>query len=189
MKKYIKNTWLSLALAGILAVAGYQWCIMPLVNYNERLKATISSTTRRLAELSVLERRYQELTREIEARGFENRAETFNLLSYLQESSDSIGVRPYIKSMRPSQKDIDQKYREESVSMELHKIPLEDLIPYLYLLDTARDGMWIVQAACRPDAAEGMDLDLTVSSIVEKDLSQPSGRKEKIASGRTSSHP
>ncbi len=187
MKRVFSNKWLTLTLVGVLFVAGYEWGIMPLVRYNNRLNVKLSLLEKDISELFVLKEQYQELVNEIEVQGKQSNPRAFNLLSYIQEASDSLGVKSYIKSMRPTQRDIDEMHREETVSMELSKVPLNEFVSSLYLLETALDTVWIVQATCHPDAQEGMDIDLTVSAIVDKEPTQSQRRSEKTSLRRAMS--
>jgi type II secretory pathway component PulM len=179
MKNSLERRWLLLALGAVLAIAVFQWGIVPAIRYGEALHGRIAAAQKNLAELTVLDRRFQELTNSQATLGRQMSPPTFQLLSYIQESTDRLGIKPHIESMRPTAKDIDATHREDSVHVVLSKVPLAILVPYLHHLETGLDSVWIAQASCHPDTVEGMDLELTISTIVEKPLVEPTRQQDK----------
>ena len=169
MKAIRDNKLLFSVLAAVLLVAGYEWGVSPFLNYASKLQAKVTAAEHAVAELAALENRYRTLAREIESQGLRSNPVGFNLLSYLQQAFERLEVKTYVKSMRPAQKDIDENHREELVGVEVAKIPLKQFVELVSFLETELETVWIVQATCRPDAVEGMHLEMTVASIVDKD--------------------
>ncbi|EFL49707.1 hypothetical protein DesfrDRAFT_3561 [Solidesulfovibrio fructosivorans JJ]] len=184
----LERKWLLLVLGVVLTMAVFQWGIAPAFRYEEALRGKIAAMHRILGELTVLEKRFQEMARAQVALGRQISPPTFQLLSYIQENTDRLGIKPYIKSMRPTTKDIAPTHREDSVNLALSKVPLATLVPYLHYLDTGLDSVWIAQAACHPDSVEGMDLELVISAIVEKPLTEPTRQQDKKRNRATGKH-
>ena len=60
----------------------------------------------------------------------------FTLFSFLEKQAGRSGVKPNIKYMKPSTSINRESYSESSVEMKLENVTLEQLVEYLYLVES-----------------------------------------------------
>jgi general secretion pathway protein M len=136
---------LTIAAGLVLILAAAQWVVAPMLRRGDRALQDLQRAEQRLQELLRLERSYRQV-RTANARlerQLGQRRGDFNLFAFLERLADRDGLKQQIDFMRPSVKALNETHEETQVEMRLSGVSLERLIPYLYHIETAPEGVRI----------------------------------------------
>lgn len=158
------------ALGVVLVLLVVQFLVLPIFRQRDRLAADIRRSTERLQELTDLERTYLELRKEnsLLARRLASRPGGFTLFAFLENLAGRVGLKEEIEFMRPSVKPLDDRHQEEQVEMRLKGISLQDLVPYLYRIETAPEQVRVRRMTIRPQQRQGSLLDVNLVLVTQK---------------------
>jgi general secretion pathway protein M len=128
--------------AGCLAVfILFQFLIFPLLDSKERMERGIKTKEAALKEVLTLSAEYQAQqkgTQDI-AQALSSRKKGFTLFSFLDEAAGAANVKSFIKYMKPSTSPGTGAYQESTVEMKLEGITLEQLMGYVYRIESPND--------------------------------------------------
>lgn len=117
----------------------YYLLIAPLLKKDKHLSLLIANEVRTLAELIKLREHYlkqKDMIVAIDATL--TKQPDFAILSFLEGGAEQIGIKGYIKNMKPSKKTISNTYEESSVELKLEGINLRQLIEYMYYIENTK---------------------------------------------------
>lgn len=131
-------------LAVLMTVAVIELGVTPLMDHHHRLERTLASRTRALADMRQLQQRYTALQAEVERHRstLQRRPKGFTLFSFLDRIAGQTGVKDRIAYMKPSTDEIkDTPYRVSRVELKIQGTVMEQLVPYLYQVETAPESV------------------------------------------------
>jgi general secretion pathway protein M len=120
-----------------------------------------------LAEIARLSAEYQ--TYQTASRGIRDalskRKGGFTLFSFLDDAAGKAQVKPYIKYMKPSTSVSTGPFKESMVEMKLEALTLQQLIGYLYLIESPRDLVSIKRLSVKENKKEAGYLDAVIQVL------------------------
>lgn len=159
---------LILSAAGVLLLLFMiiQWAISPILDHHAQLGRQLISAKQNLEEISRLQAEYKQLTIQAEQTKTQigMRDKNFSLLSFLNDTAAQTGLKNKIVNMKPSTSNRNNSsLATESVEMKLTDVNLEQLLAFLYRVETSPNLVNIRQISItKEDRKEGM-----VESILE----------------------
>ncbi len=115
-----------------------QFVLFPFLGEKKKIKLSIQTKEQTLKELVSLSSEYMALkdnSVDIE-KTLARRSGNFTLFSFLEKQAGRSGVKPNIKYMKPSTSTNPESYKESTVEMKLENVTLEQLVEYLYLVES-----------------------------------------------------
>ena len=117
-----------------------QFIVYPLVDKKNRLRRNIQVKTKMLEDIKSLKNRYDTIQQKAKLAkiDFSKRKKGFTLFSFLDQLSGKAGIKEHITYMKPStttQKN--SPFKISMVEMKLQAVTLNQLIPYLYMIETS----------------------------------------------------
>ncbi len=124
----------------IIFLAG-QFVLLPFVNAREKVRHSIEINEKALEEIVALSSEYRTLSVDSGDIGviLARRPKGFTLFSFLEEEAGKAAIKSNIKYMKPSISTDAAPYKESSVEMNLENITLQQLVEYLYLVESPED--------------------------------------------------
>ncbi len=115
-----------------------QFVILPFVDARERVRHSIKVNEKALEEIVALSSEYRTLSADSGDIGvtLARRPKGFTLFSFLEEQAGKAAIKANIKYMKPSISTEADPYKESSVEMNLENITLQQLVEYLYLVES-----------------------------------------------------
>lgn len=135
----------------LLAVAGFvlvQFVVMPAFEEKARLKRAVRFKTEVLRDMKRLKIEYDALTKRAERQQqrYAGRPKGFTLFAFLDKLARETGIKDHIAYMKPSSSVQKNGPKTSLVEMKLQAITLEQLIKYLYGMETS-DNMVVLKRA------------------------------------------
>ncbi len=133
----------------VIAIAIFmiiQFGVIPLKGKRERMARALDSKTDTLTQMIQLKAQYETLTGNArQARiQFDEREPGFTLFSFLDRLAGQAGIKDHISYMKPSRsEDKESPYRLSLVEMKLQDIDLKQLTPYLHMVETSKNVVYI----------------------------------------------
>jgi general secretion pathway protein M len=119
----------------------FQLVILPFFKERERLQKGIQQKGKDLKEMAELIAEYQSL--ETNSQGIDRilarRTRGFTLFSFLEQEAGKAQIKDHIKSMKPSTSKGTGPYKELMVEMDLNTLTLNQLVDYLFRIETNGD--------------------------------------------------
>jgi general secretion pathway protein M len=159
---------LILSAAGVLLLLFIiiQWMISPILDHHAQLEQQIIDAKQDVEQIALLQAEYKQLTIQAEQTKTQigMRDKNFSLLSFLNDTAAQTGLKNKIVNMKPSTSNRNNSsLLTESVEMKLTDVNLEQLLAFLYRVETSPNLVNIRQISItREDRKEGM-----VESILE----------------------
>lgn len=139
MKLARREKYLVSAAASCIAVFFlFQFVVFPFFENKRRIEKGIKAKEKGLQEIVKLKAEYQAYQkgyRHID-QALAGREKGFTLFSFLEEAAGEAEVKAHIKYMRPSTSSGTGPYKESMVEMKLEAITLEQLVGYLYRIES-----------------------------------------------------
>ncbi len=116
----------------------FQFLILPFFETRRRVQRGVSTKEDGLQEIVRLSSEYNRYRRSSQGiqQVIAKRSKGFTLFSFLESKAGDAGVKTYIKYMKPSILTEAGPYQESLVEMELDEITLNQLIGYLYRIES-----------------------------------------------------
>ena len=128
---------------GILAVLGiYQFIITPFFESKSRMQRALQRKQEMIAEMRQWQSDYQAIKQnaQVSEARFARRTKGFELYSFLNKIAGKTGIKDRITSMKPTKTaQKNSAYRLSRVDMKLDSIGLEQLVNYLYEVETSEN--------------------------------------------------
>jgi len=118
-----------------------QFAVFPFFERKERLESGLKAKERSLDEIVKLRAEFETYEKGSQGiqRALATRKKGFTLFSFLEEAAGAAEVKEHIKYMKPSSTSSTGPYKESSVEMKLEGITLEQLVKYLYRIESPED--------------------------------------------------
>jgi len=116
----------------------FQFLIFPFFEARRRVQRGVSTKEDGLKEILRLSSEYNRYRRSSQGikQFIAKRSKGFTLFSFLESKAGDAGVKTYIKYMKPSISTGTGPYKESLVEMKLEEITLNQLIGYLYRIES-----------------------------------------------------
>jgi general secretion pathway protein M len=138
-----------------------QFLIFPFFETRRRLQRSVSTKEEGLKEILRLSSDY--LSHRERTQGVQEvlarRDKGFALFSFLEKSAGDAGVKAHIKYMKPSVSTGPGPYKESLVEMKLEAITLQQLISYLYGIESPDDAVSIKRLSIDENRRKSGSLD------------------------------
>jgi general secretion pathway protein M len=138
-----------LAAAGmIVLLIVMQGIVLPAFGKRERLARIQGAKTKILEEMIALKSEYHAIVQETEISKalLAKREKGFTLFSFLDRLSGNAGIKDHVNYMKPSttvQKN--STYKISMVEMKIQDITLGQLIAYLHMVETSKNGVAVTR--------------------------------------------
>jgi general secretion pathway protein M len=139
----------------------FQFLIFPFFETRRRLQRGVRAKEDGLKEIVRLSseyHRYRKASQGIK-QILAGRKEGFTLFSFLEKSAGDAGVKAHIKYMKPSVSTGTGPYKESLVEMKLEAITLQQLIGYLYRIESPNDVVSIKRISIQENTKKSGFLD------------------------------
>jgi general secretion pathway protein M len=133
-----------LVLIGICCIIVFfilQFLVFPFFESRRHMASGLKAKERGLDEIATLSAEYQTYQRASQGirEALARRKGGFTLFSFLDEAAGEAQVKPHIKYMKPSTPQSTGPFKESMVEMKLEAITLEQLVGYLYQIESSAD--------------------------------------------------
>ncbi|MCP3953579.1 MAG: type II secretion system protein M [Desulfobacterales bacterium] len=133
--------------AGLIVVFLVCWLmVIPVIDKKERLQRALAVGSRDLAEIQVVIAEYNRLQQESSAtrKQMTARKTGFTLFSFLEKMAGATRLKDRIAYMKPSDSaPKNSPFKISTVEMKLQAITLEQLVNYLYKIETADSAVQV----------------------------------------------
>jgi general secretion pathway protein M len=131
----------SIAACCIAIFLVFQFLIFPFFENRKRIQRGLKAKKKGLEEIVKLRDAYQTYQKGSQGihQALARRKKGFTLFSFLEEAAGKAEVKPHIKSMKPSVSSGTGPYKESMVEMKLEAITLQQLVGYLYRIESPDD--------------------------------------------------
>jgi len=135
----------------------FQFLIFPFFETRRRVQRGVSTKEDGLQEIVRLSSEYNRYRRSSQGiqQVIAKRRKGFTLFSFLESKAGDAGVKTYIKYMKPSISTEAGPYKESLVEMELEEITLNQLIGYLYRIESPDNVVSIKRVSIKENKKPG----------------------------------
>ena len=130
----------ALLLGGVVVLITLVWLgiIDPYQQAMANLQSKVTSRERQLQDVQKLRQDYLDLKQELsEAQGRLSKAENFSLFSFVEAQVARYATKENLVYMRPQPTSTKDGWKEDTVEIKLEKITLDQLVRFLYSLETS----------------------------------------------------
>jgi hypothetical protein len=156
--------------AAIVLVALIHFLIVSKVlEKRDTLRRSISRAHIQLKDLKLLQTEYDQIlaeTKRIKQR-VDGRGRSFELFSFLDQTAKNLDLMNNLTGLKPSRRTLGDDLTEDIVDMEVKGISLENLVAYLYEIESAHGGIAIASIRIRQESqmSGGLDVSMLVTSL------------------------
>ena len=147
------------AAAFVILFIAIEFIITPIMAKRERLESAIRQKQATLAEMQAMKLEYESLKGENERfkRNFSDRPREFTLFSFLDQLAGEAGVKDNIAYMKPSKsRPKNSPYNLSMVELKLQEISIKQLTPYLHMVETSKNMVFIRRISITKTGKDGM---------------------------------
>lgn len=157
----------SLAACAIGVFLLLEFLVFPFVDKREALIRGIRAKTAALGEMAGLRAKYMAFEEEREGvdQRIRKRPKTFALFSFLEKAAGNSDVKDHIKYMRPSVMEGSEPFSESMVEMKLDNITLQQLVAYVYFVESWKDVVWIKRMSIKDSKGMQGYLDVVIQVV------------------------
>jgi general secretion pathway protein M len=144
-----------------------QFLVFPFFESKKRTARGIRTKEKNLTEVTRLSaeyQTYQEASQNIRE-ALSKRKGGFTLFSFLDDAAGKAQVKTYIKYMKPSTSVSTGPFKESMVEMKLEGLTLQQLVGYLYLIESPTDLVSIKRLSVKENKKEQGYLDAVVQVL------------------------
>lgn len=123
-----------------------QFVIIPLFGQQARLEQTLAEEKDKLSQMSLLQKDVSAFSHKMHnaMTGLNRRDKNFTLFSFLDRLAGASGVKDTITYMKPSTEESENEdYRMSLVEMKLEAVSLENLVSYIYKIETSQSMVFV----------------------------------------------
>lgn len=144
-----------------------QFLIFPFFDSKKRMERGLKAKERGLVEIAGLSAEYQTYQTAYEGvrEALSERKRGFTLFSFLDEAAGKAQVKTHIKYMKPSTPVSTGPFKESMVEMKLEALTLQQLVGYLYLIESPSDLVSIKRLSVKENKKEQGYLDAIVQVL------------------------
>jgi general secretion pathway protein M len=156
--------------AGVACIAIFvilQFLVFPFFENKNRMARGLKAKEKGLAEIARLSAEYQtyQTASQDIREALSKREGGFTLFSFLDDAAGKAEVKTHIKYMKPSTSVSTGPFKESMVEMKLEALTLQQLVGYLYLIESPRDLVSIKRLSVRENKKEEGYLDAVVQVL------------------------
>jgi general secretion pathway protein M len=129
-----------LCLVGLFVIS--QFIITPIIEKKKRMQNSVNAKLAMLGEMQQFQTEYLSLkdNAKVARARFAKREKGFTLFSFLDQLAGEAGIKDRISYMKPSKTaQKNSEYKISRVEMKLEAITLEQLVSYLYGVETSQN--------------------------------------------------
>lgn len=161
--KLAKREKYALAFAALFVVifSLLQFLIFPFFEERERIQRGVRAKEIGLKEIEKMRAEYQDLKKSSQEikQILARRKRGFTLFSFLERAASETAIKDHIKYMKPSASQGRGLYKEIMVEMKLEAITLNQLVSYLYGIESPEDLISIKRISIKENKRESGLLD------------------------------
>ncbi len=134
------------AICFIVIFSLIQFVIIPLSGQQGRLEQSLANEKAKLQIMSALQKEVMVFSDKMHnaMTGLDRRDDGFTLFSFLDRLAGESGVKDTISYMKPSTEESEAgDYRLSLVEMKLEAVSLENLVSYIYKIETSRTMVFV----------------------------------------------
>jgi general secretion pathway protein M len=157
----------TLAVCAIVVFLLFQFLIFPFFEEKKRIRRGIRTKEAGLKEITRLAAEYR-----VYKKGFQGidqilakRKKGFTLFSFLEKAAGETELKEHIKYMKPSTSPSMGPYKESMVEMKLDGITLNQLVGYLYLIESPVNLINIKRISIKENRKETGYLDVILQVL------------------------
>jgi general secretion pathway protein M len=157
----------SIAVCAIAVFLLFQFLIFPFFEERKRIQRGIRAKEAGLKEITRLGAEYR-----VHKKGFQGidqilakRSKGFTLFSFLEKAAGETELKGHIKYMKPSSSVGTGPYKESMVEMKLDGITLNQLVGYLYLIESPENIINIKRISIKENRKESGYLDVILQVL------------------------
>jgi general secretion pathway protein M len=130
--------FVSIAAVSISIFLLFEFLIFPFLEKRERIQRGLKAKEQALREIVMLGAEYQAIKESAQVidRLIARRKKGFTLFSFLERAAGEAEVKDHIKYMKPSPPKGKGPYKESTIEMKLDAITLNQLVGYLYRIES-----------------------------------------------------
>src|SRR2546425_6545085 len=129
----------------------FKLTIDPLFKYSAELDRQIGTARRQLNEMRTMQQDYQRQRSVIDSINSQLKKQpNFAIFSRLEELAGQTGIRSKIVHMKPTVSAPNEVYNEESVEVKVEGVTLEQLVQYLYQVESSPQLLKIKRLEMKP---------------------------------------
>jgi type II secretory pathway component PulM len=170
LRKRDRNA-LMVAAAALVLFAAVQFLVFPMFDRRDVLKRRVEAAEKQLEEMALLRAEYLAISaRSAESSQKSVHGKDFSLFSLMENYAGSSGIKDSIAYIKPST--VEKKgaaYKVARVEMKLEKIALNQLVSFLYQVETSDSGVNISRmSVSKTSKPEGLlDAVIQAETLVE----------------------
>jgi len=142
--------------------------ILPYQGAISRLDSRIAARQKQVREVHDLQQEYRVLQRQLsEAQNRLSRSRGFSLFSFIESQTAQVATKENLIYMRPQQTATREGTQEESVEIKLEKLNLNQLVRFLYGIESADAYLQVknMRVRTRFDNPSLLDTTMTISAF------------------------
>ena len=145
----------------------FELAIFPFFEKRERIQRGLKAKEKDFVEILKLAAEYQTYKKSTQgiAQSLSRRTRGFTLFSFLERSADEAKVKDHIKYMKPSTSKGSGPYKESLVEMQLDQISLNQLVNYLYLIESSENLIKIKRISIKENKRESGYIDAVMQVL------------------------
>ncbi len=130
--------FISIAAVSISIFLLFEFLIFPFLAKRERIQGGLKAKEERMREIVMLGAEYQAIKKSSQVidQLLAGRKKGFTLFSFLDRAAGEAEVKDHIKYMKPSTSKGKGPYKESIIEMKLNAITLNQLVGYLYRIES-----------------------------------------------------
>ena len=159
--------FVSAAAAFIAILFLFQFFIFPFFEARRRVQRGVSAKEDGLKEIIQLRSEYNRYRRSSQGikQVISQRRKGFTLFSFLENKAGDADIKTYIKYMKPSISTGTGPYEESLVEMKLEEITLQQLINYLYRIESPDNVVSIKRISIKENKKKSGGLDAILQIV------------------------
>ena len=145
----------------------FQFLIFPFFEAKRKIQRGVSAKEDGLNEIIKLSSEYNRYRRSSQGiqQVIAKRRKGFTLFSFLENKAGEAGIKTYIKYMKPSISSGTGPYKESLVEMKLEEITLQNLIGYLYRIESQNKVVRIKRMSIKENKKKSGHLDAILQIV------------------------
>ena len=157
----------ALAVGALIVFFLFQFIIFPFFDRKDRLDKGIRAKEDALKNMILMSAQYKAHRKG--SQGIQTllskREKGFTLFSFLDQAAGEAGVKEYIKYMKPSTSEGMGPYKESMVEVKLEGITLNQLVDYLYRIESPENLVSIKRISMKENKRESGYLDAVMQVL------------------------
>lgn len=136
-----EKIFVGLAACAVAVFLVFQFIVFPFLDKRKVLIRAVNTKKQALQEMGALRSTYLAYKKGDEGLSdrLRSRPERFTLFSFLEAAARKGGIKDHIKYMQPSGSEGTGPFSESMVEMKLDQVTLNQLVSYLYLIESPED--------------------------------------------------